>query len=259
MKFKEIIDEQAVIAEEIELLPLCHTTTEGFFLNIYDSKTIKAEKQCPVYNEFLVYFFYGKPSYLVEKELENYTDDPPITLIYNVNDLKNHKIKRIVPFDSGGFSRYKIKRGYDLGNFTHDSPEIISLKGIIKLLYQNNECYLKDQVDIKEPEILAKKCWPIKEMEKLYKRVKLGEIKSGKQVYSIELQYAGEIEFSPKYLILPYTFFTSSFWSEEDFKKQFPDIIIDYYGQKEIAEANGNLEAFRYQQLMRDKVFDIIK
>lgn len=263
-QFKNIIDELSLVAEDIHLLPLCHTTTEGFFMNIYESGNIISEDECPVYHEHLIYFFYGKPSYIVEHEIENITDDPPITFIYDLKDIEEYEIKRILPFDSGGFDRYKFKRGYKKENFSYDTPSLNVIKGMIKLLYQTNEEYLRDHINIANAQDFKKRSWSIKEIIELYDRIKKKQIKVGKQAYSIEIQFDSKkehdegIRFTPKYIILPYSFFTSDFWSEKDFSKKYPSITIDYYGETEILESNGNLEAFKYHDLMRQKVLEII-
>lgn len=258
-EFRDVIDEQSLIAGDIELLPLCHTTTEGFFMNIFMSRFLSSPGTCPVWNEQLIYFFYGKPSYLVSDEAENYTNDPPITLIYEAKDVELKKLKRVLPFDSGGFKRYKFKTGFKRENFTHEQPDEKTIKGLVKLLYENNQSYLKDEVDLNKLANFIRKCWPIKEIIQLYQRVMNGEIQSSDQVYSIELQFTPNIQFSPKYIVLPYTLFTSDFWDELNFKNEFPAIKVEYYGKEKIIERKGkSLKGFEYQELMRNKVLELI-
>ena len=233
-------------------------------MNIYESGSINCQDKCPVYEEHLIYFFYGKPSYIVEEEIENISSDPPITFIYDLTDIKDYEIKRILPFDSGAFKRYNFRRGYGKKNFSYDTPKPHIIKGLIKLLYQTNEHYLKDEVDIKHAERFKTRSWSIKEIANLYDRIKRKEVKVGKQAYSIEIQFQGGegaragIRFIPKYIILPYSFLTSDFWSAEDFSRKYPSIKIDYYGEDEITRSNGNLEAYKYHDLMREKVLNLI-
>jgi len=259
MLFQEIIDQQSLVANDLDLLPFCHTTTEGYFNNIKEKQTVDI-KLCPIYKESILYFFYGKPSYKVSKEAENYTNNPPITLIYEPKNIGDLNLKRMLPFDSGGYSRYKMKEGYEKEAFTHEKPNENSIKGLIKLLYENNDSYLKDDVSLEKLSEFIKNCWPVKEIIELYVRVQKGEIDSGDQVYSIELQFDKEIKFQPKYVVIPYSFLTTSFWDETNFKQQFPNVKVEYYGEDKIMEKVGKvLTGAEYQDLMRQKVMALIK
>lgn len=253
--FEQIVDEAS---QEVSLqaLPLCHTTTEGFVVNIIHAKNLASKKQCNVWNEYLVYFFYGKASYLTQNEIENYTDNPPITLLFEVDE--NLSMRRALPFDSGGFNRYKIRPGYTKENFAHHHPNVSTLKGLVKLLYQDNMRYLKDQVSLTDLERFENICSEAQEIKRVYIKAKQNGGDFGKQIYSIEVQYEDKVKFDPKYIIMPYNFTSNNYWNVH-FREQFPNVIISFYGQEEILEAEGGvLTADEYQMLMRKKVKEII-
>lgn len=254
--FEQLIDAESSTMKDPPLLPFCHTTTEGYISSIMNEKKIES-RECPTYKECLVYFFYGKASYLVDKELANYSDNPPITLIFDFH--KDYPMKRVLPFDSGGFSRYKIKQGFDRKNFTHTKPDINTVTGLVSLLYKDNENYLKNQVDIEDLKRFEEICLEVQQIRNMYTKAKKGQLECGQQVYSIEVQYQGVIDFDPKYIILPYSFFTNKFWNQ-NLKREFPGIQIEYYGMEQMIEADGAcLEAAEYQHLMREKVKELIK
>lgn len=260
MRFQEIIDEESSTAKDIKLLPLCHTTTEGYFDGIKEKKFVDL-RMCANYKEQLVYFFYGKASYKTkEKEIQNYSNNPPITLIYESELLDPRSMKRMLPFDSGGYERYHIKEGYEKSSFTHENPNKDAIKGLIKLLYDSNDHYLNDEVNKDKLLAYTKKCWPINEIIELYKRVEMGDTSSGDQVYAIELQLKDKIDFKPKHIVIPYTFVTSAIWDETDFLKQFPTVGVKYYGEEKIHEKKGKaLSGSEYQDLMRETVMGLIK
>lgn len=264
-RFEQVVDEESIDAANLPLLPLCHTTTEGYFYNIYETGFLDnaheylEDGENPPTKDKVLYFFYGKPSYLVFEELENYTEDPPITLLFEPTTEVLKKMKRILPFDSGGFPRYKIKKGYKRSNFTHKHPDQNSIKGLIKLLYDSNDDYLTRKVKLEKLESRKQQCWSIKEIIEVYNRAITGKIQTGEQVFSIELHF-DQVQFYPKYIVLPYTFLTSDFWNEVNFKNKFPGIAVEYYAKDEIIENNGAaLSGDEYQRLMRKKVLDIIK
>jgi hypothetical protein len=255
--FKEIIKDYSKKSKEINLLPLCHTTTEGHAFHII-AENLKSKKLCPIYGEYLVYFFYGRPSYITQKEIENYTLYPPITFIYDIKDMKSHKIRRILPFDSGGFHRYAMKPDYYKENFTHETPTVQILKGVVKLIYHSNNHYLNEEVNFNELSKHFKECLEMKEIAELYDRVKDGKAEVSQQVHTIELQYEKEVRVKPKYIILPYHFSTNQFWSE-NVKKEYPRIKVDFYGKEQILKKRGRaLKGYEYIELMQDKVLEII-
>lgn len=260
--FDQFIDSLEDDARDLNALPLCHTTTEGYFVNISESKTLMGTINHPPFPEPLIYFFYGKASYVVEEgdDALSFATDPPITFIYDLADLSQYKIRRLFPVDSGAFDMYGIKRGYKPDNFSHQKARADTIKTMVKLFYDDNDQYLEDRVNIEKLEKLQKNCLYLKELIALFKRIRDKQVKRrvGRQVYSIEIQYEDNIKFNPKYVLLPYDFFLADWWNETDFSKEFPNVKVDYYGKDEIPKANGNLEFSEYNRLMKDKVQEML-
>jgi hypothetical protein len=243
--------------EEMNLLPLCHTTTEGYFVNILQAKHLSSDEICSKWKEVLVYFFYGKPAYLTNDELENYTDDPPITLIFEW--AENYDVRRALPFDSGGFERYKLKSGYKKENYAYALPNERVIKGLVKLIYESNENYLSDRISFSNLKKFSDVCREIGELARVYNNARGNSSKFGRQIYSIEVQCRPTIEFRPRYIVLPYTCAMNSDWLEH-VAAEFPEVQIVVYGKDEILKGDGKmLEGMEYQMLMVSKVSELIE
>jgi len=257
--FTEIIDTYTPTeSESLEILPFCHTTTAGFAVNIVLSKHA-IPMHCGEYKEDLLYLFYGKASYLIDDKLYDYTDNPPITFIFDSDTVKKNLIKRLLPFDSGGFLRYKFKNGFLKENFTYLKPSILKILAYIKLIYKDHQGYIDEEINTDELKTHQDNCLEIKEMIKMYDLAGQGLIPSGPQLYSIEVQFDEKIAFKPSHIVLPFDAYTSKYWGE-NFRKDFPDIKIEHYGQKEIIDKKGKaLQAGEYQFLMRNKVNELMK
>src|SRR4051812_3905467 len=89
-------------------LPLVHNTDTYRFDRIRTEGLIKA-KACPIFNEKLIYLFYGRPSYRVHPNVRATDADwfAPICLIMN-NDLISGA-HRLMPFDTGAFAGDRMK------------------------------------------------------------------------------------------------------------------------------------------------------
>ncbi|MEA1674548.1 hypothetical protein [Nitrospirillum sp. BR 11163] len=100
--FYDAIANSAIIGPE---LPFVHTTSSvDFEFHIGPDGVLKAEK-CPVYNEELVYLFYGKPSYrpkdgekIHKASMKQFA---PVCLVLKIPD--GVEPKRVLPFDSGAY------------------------------------------------------------------------------------------------------------------------------------------------------------
>lgn len=102
-------------------LPLVHSTSGFYFKEIIDDNCIKPIK-CPIFNEPLTYFFYGRPAYRVSSKAMCRTDFvlAPICIVFKPEALNN--FKRIFPFDSGAFSS---------GMYVHYIPKHIKLDSFL--------------------------------------------------------------------------------------------------------------------------------
>ncbi|WP_343303059.1 hypothetical protein AAHN97_16010 [Chitinophaga niabensis] len=258
LSFQEVIDE--LVPGKItpkDMLPFCHTTTIGCMASILKTKFAEP-RSCDVYQgEKLLYFFYGKASYEVEK-VNQYTDNPPFTLIYDCGTI-GEDISRIVAFDSGGFPLLKARAGFDKEHYTYSPGNIYKLMAYIKLMYEDHVNYLGNEINLKKLEAYKDRCLEIEEMLRIYTEVSAGRLPVDERVYSIELQLQRHVSFNPKYLVIAYDQYILPFWGK-NFTSAHPEIKVITYGQAE-SEANKfrSLKAGIYQELMYQKVKSIIE
>jgi hypothetical protein len=101
-RFGELINQQES-AQPVR--PLVHSTDVYRFRNALDENALNP-RPCAVFDgEPLIYFFYGRPSYRVNStqdaaSLDHYL---PVCLLFRAGSVA--PIKRIFPFDSGGFAK----------------------------------------------------------------------------------------------------------------------------------------------------------
>ncbi|WP_372872769.1 hypothetical protein [Shewanella sp.] len=141
MRYKEHIDKQPMT---LELVPLMHTCDGIGFLGIIESQEISATL-CPVFNESLVYYFYGRPAYRVkESSCSSMIELFPVCFIIKPESLD--ALKRVYPFDTGAFEadlyqqhmsskmpmqRFELKPSYDF------------IKKFVEYIYGSNSNYYK--------------------------------------------------------------------------------------------------------------------
>ncbi|TBB57027.1 hypothetical protein ELH42_37765 [Rhizobium ruizarguesonis] len=126
-------------------LPVFHTTESLFLRDIVTGLQINTTK-CKVYDEDLVYVFYGRPSYRpsssnnATKMLEYY----PVVFLMSPDAVKS--IKRMLPFDSGGYHSGRFE------DFLHPAmrkeqfeipPPIDNLEAVISYFFGSPDDYMK--------------------------------------------------------------------------------------------------------------------
>ncbi len=126
-------------------LPLMHCTKSEYFFDMISLRAL-AKRQCRVFNEELVYLFYGRPSYRPYRQEENtsLTAFRPVALIFRP-DL-DIPIKRIYPFDTGAFfdglyAQY-IPAHANLANFEID-PGLEHASRSVSLFFKSNKNYYR--------------------------------------------------------------------------------------------------------------------
>lgn len=118
-------------------LPLIHNTDLFYFREIR-TKGRLLPTECPVYDEQLLYFFYGRPSYRPHAKLETVTANAflPICLVMSRTIL--NKAMRMVAFDTGAFSNRMmhppIHDGMDKSEFELSVSPDAPMK-LIKIFY----------------------------------------------------------------------------------------------------------------------------
>ncbi|KWV61240.1 hypothetical protein AS156_00025 [Bradyrhizobium macuxiense] len=128
------------------LLPLVHTTDVYRLTNVLEDGVLEP-RECDVFKgEPLLYFFYGRPSYRVNANegatgLDHYL---PVCLIFRSSAVT--PIKRIFPFDSGGFHKEfyadAFHKDMDLDDFGLE-PDIDTPGRVISLFFESADAYLR--------------------------------------------------------------------------------------------------------------------
>jgi hypothetical protein len=97
MTFSEYLQTQATSRRE---LPLVHATECHHFDSIRRSHMLRP-RPCPVFNEPLLYFFYGRPSYRDSSKTTPIKDISYCPICFVFRTGRNIPIKRLFPFDTG--------------------------------------------------------------------------------------------------------------------------------------------------------------
>jgi len=102
---REIVSTETAVSEE---LPLVHTTRCEILPHIVASHQLCSVTPCEVFNEHLIYFFYGRPAYrhALGSEPSGNLDLCPVCFVFKPHTIGSGA-KRIFACDSGG-----IHKGY---------------------------------------------------------------------------------------------------------------------------------------------------
>jgi hypothetical protein len=264
ISLEDYINEFPILENNYKYLPLCHTTPEGAFASILNSKELKTTKCDKYVGEELLYLFYGKTAYLVDKNnLPNLNGGKPIALLYDFEEVKEHSIKRILPFDSGAFAHYKFPLGTNKDIF-----EIKNCKNgkgiaeIIQLIYGKNADYIYENPNQENLNSKSAHAWAIKELAKFYKQMKKeASLQVGKQALTLELQLDQSIRVSPKAIFFPFDLLTDSdetnYWTIEKIESFFPSVEVIIYnrpGDAETAMQDGMEIELALRIRVREKV-----
>lgn len=100
-------------------LPINHIANLSFLETIVSSQSLKVDyllDECEVFNEHLLYFFYGKPSFRLN-DISAY----PICFVFK---KAPHKAYMAFPFDSGAFYHKRMEAYFDSLELTIKDFEI---------------------------------------------------------------------------------------------------------------------------------------
>lgn len=141
---ESLLNNQPNYASNTPLLPIMHSCECFDARGILNSRVLEA-RLCKVFNEKLVYFYYGKPSYPVgEKVLDHRTDTEYYPVCFVV-DPKRIPIYKVYPFDSGAFKQNIygdfLHRNMDINEFeipnnTH------AIQAYVSYMFGTNDNYL---------------------------------------------------------------------------------------------------------------------
>lgn len=84
-------------------LPYFHSCSGKAFRSILSSGKIE-RRMCDVFDEELVYFFYGKPAYRMQNRGTNTRDASRFPVCFVISDLEDSSIRRVFPFDTGAMA-----------------------------------------------------------------------------------------------------------------------------------------------------------
>ncbi|MBX3520922.1 MAG: hypothetical protein KF835_13000 [Xanthobacteraceae bacterium] len=92
-------------------LPLVHITRSFVFEDIIDGNHLEPQ-HCKVFNEKLLYFFYGRPAFRPHGN-NNGQLEFSWPIVFVVHPDKIAKIRRVMPFDSGAFAAKLYEEYFD--------------------------------------------------------------------------------------------------------------------------------------------------
>ncbi|MGN6065383.1 hypothetical protein [Brevundimonas diminuta] len=107
-RFQDFVDAQAPAATRP--MHLTHCTSGGGCIEIMAELVLKPD-HCRVYDADLLYLFYGRPAFKPCSGLgsSTLTETAPVCLVLDPQVIRD--AVRILPFDSGGFERYRPHLG----------------------------------------------------------------------------------------------------------------------------------------------------
>jgi hypothetical protein len=137
-RFARFVDNHPGMTEE---LPLVHSTRCEKFLEIAKTRSL-APQPCPVFNEPLLYLFYGRPAYRSKVGTKPSTDIAycPVCFVFKPYTISAEVI-RVFPFDSGaskgGLFEPQVARA-DTDNFQL-STTLESARRAASLFFDTNQ------------------------------------------------------------------------------------------------------------------------
>jgi hypothetical protein len=143
--FSDYVQKQ--IASSVEL-PMVHTT-EYFRLASIKTGSILQLTACDVFNEPLLYFFYGRPAYRDASQTHPVRDIGfyPICFVFRPGTICK-KVKRLYPFDTGaahaGLYEPEIARANALADYSVVTA-IENARKIVSGFFETEEQYLSNK------------------------------------------------------------------------------------------------------------------
>jgi hypothetical protein len=143
--FAEYIDNQALAAVE---LPAVHTT-EYSRLGAIQATNKLQPTECKVFNEPLLYFFYGRPAYRDANQIKPTRDVGFYPVCFVIRpDVVFRKAKRLYPFDSGASQRGLYEPAVDRKDALVEFKLLAtaeSARRLVKGFFETGEKYLSNK------------------------------------------------------------------------------------------------------------------
>lgn len=143
-KVKDFIN---ILHEHENILPLMHNMPETSFISMMEEDREIHKSHCNILNEELTYYFYGKPSYIINTHNDGDCGDfyAPVCLILNPKKIDLYKV---FPFDSGGYVSDKMSANkfsqFGLAEFELENT-MKSVDSYVHTFFESNESYYKGQ------------------------------------------------------------------------------------------------------------------
>lgn len=137
---RQLISIQPQMAEE---LPLVHTTRSEFLQSLTTSHEI-TPRPCPVFQENLVYLFYGRPAYRSSKGQQPGEAFAlcPVCLVFKPHSM-SQRAARIFPLDTGAVHGNRFAPHLTPLDLSHLElePRIESARRLVPLFFRTNQNY----------------------------------------------------------------------------------------------------------------------
>tara|TARA_R110002074_G_scaffold136818_2_gene281623 strand:+ start:493 stop:1245 length:753 start_codon:yes stop_codon:yes gene_type:complete len=145
---------------EWSLMPLTHTTKGIYAEDIIRSREI-SPTDCPVFNEPLTYFFYGRPAYRIsEPGATKLEATCPYCFIFNESLIS--KAKKIHAFDTGAFAnrlfKHVVTDEMNIEDFSLED-DVKRPNRIIAHLFKSKKNYFDGNTSIVAPADEAAEAW----------------------------------------------------------------------------------------------------
>lgn len=134
-------------------MSLLHCTSVSVGLQVMADRQLDT-KRCKVYKDDLLYLFYGRPAYKAGEGVpaSAIIEQAPICLVFNPSVLA--AAVRMLPFDSGGFARYRSLVGTNLGREDFELPGDADIpRRLVGAFYETNRNYYYQQSTLQEKSV----------------------------------------------------------------------------------------------------------
>lgn len=202
---REIVAAQTAVVEE---LPLVHTTRCEILPYIVANNELRSVRECDVFHEHLIYFFYGRPAYRHALGINSGggIELCPVCFVFKPHTI-GASLKRVYACDSGGIHYDKFAP--HLGSADRDAlqlePTIQSARRLVSLVFGKNDSYYLGKAQADVPSDFSG-CEPAVRFHKLLRDT--GSLAADDRRSAIEIQMESPVPVghSLLYIVLPSEF-----------------------------------------------------
>jgi hypothetical protein len=204
--------------------------------------------------EALLFFTYGRNTF-IPKNKQNLENDvyPPLAFLFDMRQL-GFNPKRMLPFDSGAFDKYKLAQGIELERFELGDPSKEDSLKLVVLLYKNYQNYIGYKHDflhfVKKYNLFPE----LRVLNEMYSKQMTESSEIGPQGRSIEIQYNCPVSLQPLLILYPHIY-AGEAYDPGQLMLAFPDIDILMYTSS--TPAGGGPKVYR--NFINDTIEEYIK